>query len=149
MELSREATRSSGPGNDLDGVGGLQGCKDEVEIEPILNNLIRSADLLCTAPDRSAQSPYRGYNPGLARGILIDEATNMIRADYACVAGNCLLPCFKGGDLKLRSAVMPKHVKDDLGHYYNRLVAMSPLTLFQASVMPVYRPSQRVVGPNE
>ncbi len=66
----------------------------------------------------------------------------MIRADYACVAGNCLLPCFKGGDLKLRSAVMPKHVKDDLGHYYNRLVAMSPLTFFQACGMPLHLLSQ-------
>ena len=73
-DLEHLRALTAGGIDDLERVGA---CKDEVEIESILNNLIRNADQLCTAPNRSAQSPYSGYKLSPARGILIDEAANM------------------------------------------------------------------------
>lgn len=123
-------------------------CKEDVKIEPILNNIICHADLLCTTPAQSAQKegPYLHYKFDLAQGILIDNASSMHRADYACVAGNCLLPCVMGGDLislkELRQQAVTGREKNKLGHFYNRLAddgAISPLMFFQASGIPVYR----------
>lgn len=123
-------------------------CKEDVKIEPILNSIIRNADLLCTTPAESAQkeSAYLHYKFGLAQGILIDEASRMHRADYACVAGNCLLPCVMAGDLislkELRHQAVTGREKDRLGYFYNRHAddgVISPLMFFQASGIPVYR----------
>jgi hypothetical protein len=119
--------------------------KDGVKIVPILDKIVCSADLLCTTPAMSAQdkSPYLWYKYEIAMGVLINEAANMNRADYACVAGNCLLPCIMGGDPKQqRPVVMTGMAKDGLGHFHHRLAkdgAISPLLFFQTSGIPVYR----------
>ena len=127
-----------------------QACNDQVNISPILDELISNADLLCITPAQSEQpnTSYPHYKYNLANGILIDEAANMTRADYACVAGNCLLPCIMGGDAKqLKPLVMTGNEKDELGYFRHRLAAdgaISPLLFFQATGIPVYRLTQQL-----
>ncbi|KAL5083608.1 hypothetical protein Trisim1_001302 [Trichoderma cf. simile WF8] len=73
----------------------------------------------------------------------MDEAANMNRADLYGVWGNTLSPCFLFGDPKqLPPAVLTTNDEDDGGNFLNRFAKsgdISPLLLFQANGIPVYR----------
>ncbi|KAK3897453.1 hypothetical protein C8A05DRAFT_19785, partial [Staphylotrichum tortipilum] len=125
-------------------------CNDQVKIQPILDQIIYNPDFLCTTPSRSeqAKTPYPDYKYKLASGIFIDEAANMDRADYACVAGNRLLPCIMGGNPhQLKPLVMTGNEKDELDYFRHRLAAdgaILPMLFFQARGFPVYRLTQQL-----
>ncbi|KAK4039344.1 DNA helicase [Parachaetomium inaequale] len=76
-------------------------------------------------------------------GTVIDEAGNMHMGDLGCVWGNCGIPVVLAGDPRqLRPTVVTGKEKDAEGNFYNRLAndgAISPLTFFTASGLPVYR----------
>ena len=72
----------------------------------------------------------------------------MNKADYVEVAGNCLLPCFMGGDPKqLKPAVISATDTDEHGYVRHRFVEdgrISAMAFFMASGMPVYRLTQQL-----
>lgn len=47
--------------------------------------LIEEADIVCTTPALSEEAPYRKWKTTRAKGIAVDEATNMDRPDLYCV----------------------------------------------------------------
>ncbi|KAH7316633.1 P-loop containing nucleoside triphosphate hydrolase protein [Stachybotrys elegans] len=113
-------------------------------IEAHMGSIIEAADILCITPAASANSKeYLEWKQRLARGLVVDEAANMNRADFLCVWGNTLLPCFLFGDpMQLPPIVTTNKEKATLGYYINRFAehgAISILDAFQASGIPVYR----------
>ena len=113
-------------------------------IVALLDAVVIKADMLCTTPAMTANYPvYLGWKTEKARGIVVDEAACINRADLFCVWGNTLLPCFIAGDPRqLRPTVMTLGEKDALGNLLHRLVEdskISPLEFLQASGIPVYR----------
>ncbi|KAH6854035.1 P-loop containing nucleoside triphosphate hydrolase protein [Chaetomium sp. MPI-CAGE-AT-0009] len=115
------------------------------QLASLMSRIVEVADLLCTTPAQAAShgSDYADWVERTARGVLIDEAANMHRADVGCVWGNDGLPCFFGGDpCQLPPTVMTGQEKDLDGNFYNRVAnngGISPLTFLQASGLPVYR----------
>lgn len=120
------------------------------------------ADLLCTTPSLTETvKQYRRWKNSVARGVAIDEAASMHRADLYCVWGNTLLPCFLFGDPKqLPPAVITNSEKhkvvlprDDDGDidmdskqepvsFLNRFALdgkISALQYLQSHGLPVYR----------
>lgn len=78
------------------------------------------------------------------KGIVIDEAANMSRADLNRVWGNSLLPCCLAGDNKqLQPVVLAKeNVKDSSGNPVNRHPAdgsLSALVVLKGCGWGVYR----------
>jgi hypothetical protein len=70
------------------------------QLSSLMSRIVDAADLLYTTPAQaaSANGDYVGWSERTARGVLIDEAANMHRADVGCVWRNDGLPCFFGGD---------------------------------------------------
>ncbi|KPM37738.1 hypothetical protein AK830_g8828 [Neonectria ditissima] len=106
--------------------------------------ILDAADMLCTTPAATENDKeLRHWKTTLARGVAVDEAANMNRADLYCVWGNTLLPCFLFGDPKqLPPTVMTFKDKDATGNFVNRFAndgKVSPLVFFQATGIPVYR----------
>ncbi|KEZ43961.1 hypothetical protein SAPIO_CDS4166 [Scedosporium apiospermum] len=106
--------------------------------------IVSHADILCTTPAMTTVGKaYPRFKGETARGVAVDEAANMNRADLACVWGNTLLPCLLGGDPRqLPPTIMTGHEKDSTGHFIHRLAddgKISPLAFFQATGMPVFR----------
>ncbi|KAJ4256084.1 hypothetical protein NW762_009160 [Fusarium torreyae] len=107
--------------------------------------LIRGADMLCTTPDASeTEWQCRRWKKELARGVAIDEAGGMNRADLYCVWGNTLLPCALFGDTRqLLPIVVTRNDKEgDSGTLRDRFARdgkISALQFFQGTGLPVYR----------
>lgn len=112
----------------------------------MMATLVSEADLLCTTPEMTEKvgSAYAKFK-ATAKAVAIDEAGNMHRADYYCVAGNTLLPCFLGGDLRqfsprvLSAGETTDEKKEVFVHRFSDDAKISPLEFFQACGMPVYR----------
>lgn len=115
----------------------------EEDIIALLKAIVSAAEMLCTTPALTESKDYRIWKISRARGVVVDEAACIHRADLYCVWGNTLLPCMLGGDPKqLKPVVMSSEEKDELGNLYHRLVddgKLSPLEFLQASGIPVYR----------
>lgn len=106
--------------------------------------IVLAADILYTTPAMTENiTEYQKWKSEYAKGVTVDEAANMNRADLACVWGNTLLPCMLGGDPKqLPPTVMTENEKDAAGNFLHCLAhdaKISPLLFFQASGIPVYR----------
>ncbi|KAM5349632.1 hypothetical protein ACJ41O_006137 [Fusarium nematophilum] len=113
--------------------------------ESWMGAIIRGADLLCATPAGTEKfKQLSRWKNDLARGVAIDEAANMSRADLYCVWGNTLMPCFLFGDPKqLPPTVMTLNDKEKgTDNYVNRLgkdAKISALQFLQATGYPVYR----------
>lgn len=64
-------------------VGHASNSTDNLTV--LFEMLIAVADLVCTTPALSEKDPYHKWKTTQARGIVIDEAANMSRADLYCV----------------------------------------------------------------
>lgn len=112
-------------------------------IESYLLRLLAYADTLCITPAESEDvAMYRAWKTRVARGIAVDEAATMNRADLYCVWGNTCMPCFIFGDpQQLSPTVLTHHEKDGEGNFFNRFAksgSISALAFFQATGFPVY-----------
>ncbi|KAK4155741.1 P-loop containing nucleoside triphosphate hydrolase protein [Chaetomidium leptoderma] len=120
------------------------------DISSLMTKIVGIADILCTTPAQavSDHGDYSRWAQRNARGVLVDEAANMHRADIGCVWGNALLPCFLGGDpQQLSPTITTGREADSDGNFYNRLAndgAISPLTFLQVSGLPVCRLRQQL-----
>lgn len=113
-------------------------------LETLLKLLVSKTDILCTTPAMTENNAaYMSWKTSEARGVVVDEAACIHRADLYCVWGNTLLPCALGGDPRqLRPVVMTSDEKDAEGNLLHRLAdsgKISPLEALQASGIPVYR----------
>lgn len=120
------------------------GAKGSEMINGMQGTIIHATDLLCTTPAMTHNNKYIKYwKTEAARGIAVDEAANMNRADLCCIWGNTLLPCFLGGDPKQFSpTVVSNNEKDaegNLRHLFADDGKISSLLFFQATGMPTYR----------
>ncbi|KAF4991590.1 hypothetical protein FGRMN_7709 [Fusarium graminum] len=112
-------------------------------IKGLMTKILEEADFLCTTPANVDNKPLCDWRATRARGLAVDEAGNMHRADLYGLWGNTLLPCFLIGDPRqLPPTVMTTNEKDAAGNLLNRFAAegvVSPLAYFQAIGIPVYR----------
>ncbi len=111
------------------------------DIKKIMATIISAADVVLTTPG-SIIGEYRQFW-SRAKGIAIDEAGCLNRADLYHVWGNTLRPCALAGDIKqLPPAVMELIEKDAEGNSLNRFASngrTSALGFLQASGFPTYR----------
>ncbi|TDZ28401.1 hypothetical protein C8035_v007601 [Colletotrichum spinosum] len=113
-------------------------------IHAALVEIVSHADFLCVTSSMSnSQYPYQWYKSSAAKGIVVDEAANMQRADLFCLWGNTLLPCFLGGDPKQpRPTVMSESAKTTDGKWINRFAndcKISAMDMLITAGYPVYR----------
>ena len=113
-------------------------------LPPLLEKILEAAKFVCTTPACGKNDDgVCLWKTTVARGIVIDEAASMTRADLACIWGNCLLPCVLAGDAKrVPPTVMSAYAKDTDGFVFNRLAEdgrISPLEMLQASGFPTFR----------
>jgi hypothetical protein len=113
-------------------------------LKQVLKTVLDYADVLLTTPAMCLQEPFAHWKRRTAKGIVIDEAANMSRADLNRVWGNSLLPCFLAGDDKqLQPVVLAEEkVKDSSGNPVNRHPAdgsLSPLLVLKGCGWGVYR----------
>ncbi|TPX18980.1 uncharacterized protein E0L32_011373 [Thyridium curvatum] len=111
---------------------------------PLFKELFRNADILCVTPSGSHNhTPFRRWKNEVARGVAVDEAANMLKADLLTVWGNTLMPCMLFGDPKqLPPVVLSEKSKDDAGNAVNRFAKdgkVSALQFLQGVGFPVYR----------
>ncbi|EXM17002.1 P-loop containing nucleoside triphosphate hydrolase [Fusarium oxysporum f. sp. vasinfectum] len=101
------------------------------------------ADFLCSTPANAARKPLKFWKAEFAKGLAVDEAGNMHRADLYGLWGNTLLPCLLAGDPRqLTPTVMTTNEEDAAGNPLNRFAEdglLSPLAFFVATGIPVYR----------
>ncbi|CVL08874.1 uncharacterized protein FPRN_14657 [Fusarium proliferatum] len=109
----------------------------------MMKTLREQADFLCSTPANAARSPVKFWKADLAKGLAVDEAGNMHRADLYGLWGNTLLPCLLAGDPRqLTPTVMTTNEEDAVGNPLNRFAddgLLSPLAFFVATGIPVYR----------
>ncbi|KAL9945575.1 hypothetical protein ACHAQF_007631 [Verticillium nonalfalfae] len=121
----------------------LSGALPEDAGHALLKAVIEAADIVCATPSMATDDVCREWRTSVARGIAIDEAASMTRADLACVWGNSLLPCFLAGDDKqLPPAVMTGDEQDSEGNLIHRFIAdgkLSALEYLMGTGLPVYR----------
>ncbi|EXK84628.1 hypothetical protein FOQG_11413 [Fusarium oxysporum f. sp. raphani 54005] len=111
-------------------------------IDDVLCEIMCQADFLCVHPSDAEVSPITHWKRILARGLAVDEAGSMSRADFYGLWGNTLLPCFLVGDPNENPVVLTTDEKDADGNLYNRFAAdgaVSPLKFLMASGIPVFR----------
>lgn len=114
------------------------------KVKALMSELVKNADFLCTTSAMSNNCvAYKQFKDRKAKGIVVDEAAGMNRADLACLWGNTLLPCFLGGDPKqLPPALLSTSAKDTEGNIAHRFAhdaSISALEFLQASGYPVCR----------
>ncbi|KAF4966905.1 hypothetical protein FSARC_5469 [Fusarium sarcochroum] len=106
--------------------------------------LIGGADMLCATPAATEKyAVFQQWKNANARGVVIDEAGGMNRADLYCVWGNTLLPCALFGDIQqLPPTVLSLGEKElKTQNFYNRFAKdgrVSALQFLQGSGLPVY-----------
>jgi hypothetical protein len=110
-------------------------------LKSLMGAIISEADAVLTTPG-SISDEYAAFWEQ-AKGIAVDEAGFMNRADLYTVWGNTLRPCVLAGDVKQFSpTVMELTEKDFDGNYLNRFGEdgkISALAFLQVSGFPVYR----------
>lgn len=109
----------------------------------LLEAMLNNADFLCTTPAASTNKLLEPWKNKKAKGVVVDEAAAMNRADLCCVWGNALMPCMLFGDTKqLPPTVMVDGDTDTNGNHRNRFAKygqVSALEFLQVSGIPVYR----------
>ncbi|KAG5812458.1 hypothetical protein H9Q74_009860 [Fusarium xylarioides] len=111
-------------------------------INHVLYRIMCQADFLCVHPADTEISPIPQWKSTIARGLVVDEAGSMSRADFYALWGNCLLPCFLFGDPDQKPVVLTTDETDANGNLYNRFAAdgaVSPLKYLMATGIPVFR----------
>lgn len=106
---------------------------EDNEIEKLLIRIISNADVVLTTPGTAIYPTYSQVKLG-AKGIVVDEAGCMNRADLYSIWGNTLRPLFMAGDImQLRPASYEPRNK------FRVDAQMSALEFFQGAGFPVYR----------
>ena len=96
--------------------------------------IINSADIVLTTPATSESDNVYAAAKNKAKGIVIDEAGCLSRADLCSVWGNTLRPLVLAGDaLQLRPTAMERRNR------FQKDLQFSALAFLQASGLPVYR----------
>ncbi|KAM0282168.1 hypothetical protein ACHAO9_010313 [Fusarium lateritium] len=111
-------------------------------LEKLLQQIVESADILCTLPSLAHTESILYAWKLHARGVAIDEAGNMTRADLCSVWGNSLLPCLLAGDEKQLAPVVMTLADEEDGNYVNRFGpdgVTSPLEFIKGMGWPIYR----------
>ncbi|PNP84036.1 hypothetical protein FNYG_02724 [Fusarium nygamai] len=111
-------------------------------IERVMCMIMRQADFLCVHPTDAEISPVPTWKSLFARGLVVDDAGRMNRADFYGLWGNTLLPVFLVGDPNEKPAVLTVDETDADGKLYNRFAAdgaVSPLKYLMATGIPVFR----------
>ncbi|KAF5690408.1 hypothetical protein FCIRC_861 [Fusarium circinatum] len=111
-------------------------------IEKVMGIVMREADFLCVHPTDSEISPVPSWRSHFARGLVVDDAGSMNRADFYGLWGNTLLPVFLVGDPDEKPVVLTTDETDSDGNLYNRFAAdgaVSPLKYLMATGIPVFR----------
>ncbi|KAF5635925.1 hypothetical protein F52700_5238 [Fusarium sp. NRRL 52700] len=120
---------------------GLLKLQADIDKRPDLLPL-RQADFLCVHPS-DVENPYiTEWKNTLARGLAVNEAGSMGRADFYGLWGNTLLPCFLFGDPEKTTVVLTTNETNADGNLYNRFAAdgaVLPLKYLMATGIPVYR----------
>ncbi|SPJ75859.1 uncharacterized protein FTOL_05590 [Fusarium torulosum] len=115
---------------------------DKVVLEKLVQQIVESADILCTLPSL-AHTESMLYSWKLnARGVAIDEAGNISRADLYSVWSNTLRPCLLAGDEKQLAPVVMTLFDEEDGNYVNRFGPdglISPLEFIKGMGWPIYR----------
>ncbi|KAF4996451.1 hypothetical protein FGRMN_4508 [Fusarium graminum] len=116
---------------------------DNDAVKSMMTTIMKEADFFCTTLANAERSGVRFWKVTRARGLAIDEAGNMNRADLYGLWGNTLLPYFLFGDTKqLPPTVMSTREQDISGNFLNRFAAdcgTSPLAFFVGTGVPVYQ----------
>ena len=104
------------------------------QIKSLLIAIIKCADVVLTTPATSEFDIVYAAAKKKAKGIVIDEAGCLNRADLCSVWGNTLRPLVLAGDsLQLRPTAMERRNR------FQKDLQFSALAFFQASGLPVYR----------
>ncbi|SCV38782.1 uncharacterized protein FFFS_05971 [Fusarium fujikuroi] len=114
----------------------------KAELENLVQRIVEAADILCTLPALAHTEDILHRWKLQARGIAIDEAGNITRADLCSVWGNTLLPCLLAGDEKQLAPVVMTLEDEKDGIYVNRFGpdgVISPLEFIKGMGWPVYR----------
>ncbi|KAL7759722.1 hypothetical protein ACKLNR_009812 [Fusarium oxysporum f. sp. zingiberi] len=114
----------------------------KAELEDLVQRIVEAADILCTLPALAHTEDILHRWKLQARGIAIDEAGNITRADLCSVWGNTLLPCLLAGDEKQLAPVVMTLEDQEEGIYVNRFGpdgVISPLEFIKGMGWPVYR----------
>ncbi|KAM0279118.1 hypothetical protein ACHAO9_011841 [Fusarium lateritium] len=111
-------------------------------IQNLMSRVLNIADFLCTTPANAQREPFSIWANERAKGLGVNEAGNMHRADLYGVWGNTLLPCFLIGDPRQSPPVMTIKDVDANNNLVNRFAEdgrVSPMAFFQGTGHPVYR----------
>ncbi|KAF4442135.1 hypothetical protein FACUT_2243 [Fusarium acutatum] len=116
----------------------------DTEFMRLMKMLLEVADIVCTTPSLAhTEDHLKKWKIERARGIAIDEAGRMSRADLYSIWGNTLLPCLLAGDEELVPLeVKSYHDRDVDGSMRNRFGddgRKSALEFLAATGWPVYR----------
>ncbi|KAF4969787.1 hypothetical protein FSARC_3064 [Fusarium sarcochroum] len=116
----------------------------KAELEKLMERIISDADIICTLPSLAhTEKALWNWKLKSARGIVIDEAGNMNRADLCSIWGNTMLPCLLASDERqLAPVVVTLHDQDSSDNFINRFAREgrnSALGFIQGSGWPVYR----------
>ncbi|KAF5700358.1 hypothetical protein FGLOB1_10822 [Fusarium globosum] len=104
--------------------------------------ILRQADFLCVHPTEAEISPLPLWKSLFAKGLVVDDAGKMNRADFYGLWGNTLLPVFLIGDPDEKPVVLTIDEADENGNLLNRFAAdgaISPLKFLVATGIPVFR----------
>ncbi|KAK5991590.1 hypothetical protein PT974_09875 [Cladobotryum mycophilum] len=97
-------------------------------LESYMEKILECTDILCTTPAATHNfKPLRLWKNNLAKGVAIDDAATMNRADLYCVWGNTLLPCFLFGE-QLPPTVITAGEQDADGNFVNRFARSSHIS---------------------
>ncbi|KAF5551282.1 hypothetical protein FMEXI_3400 [Fusarium mexicanum] len=108
----------------------------------VMGIVMREADFLCVHPTNAEISPVPSWRSHFARGLVVDDAGSMNRADFYGLWGNTLLPVFLVGDPDEKPVVLTTDETDSDGNLYNQFAAdgaVSPLKYLMATGIPVFR----------
>ncbi|KAI1039376.1 hypothetical protein LB505_008551, partial [Fusarium chuoi] len=111
-------------------------------IQDIMCRILRQADFLCVHPTDAEIFPVPLWKRIFAKGLVVDDAGNMNRADFYGLWGNTLLPVFLIGDPDEKPVVLTIDEADENGNLLNRFAAdgaISPLKFLMATGIPVFR----------
>ncbi|KAF4462532.1 hypothetical protein FALBO_10675, partial [Fusarium albosuccineum] len=75
-----------------------EGSVDAKSLEPLMNLVVRCANVVATTPAISAGKIYQDFNNNQAKAVVFDEAGAMFRSDGLVVFGNTPRPMVAVGD---------------------------------------------------
>jgi hypothetical protein len=109
----------------------------------IQKDLIAAADFVCLTPALSQADEWKGWKDA-CRGLIVDDAAAMHRADLYEVWGNVLTPCVLSGDLDQLGPVMLINHQDtdqegNLRSRFSGDTRISSFEFFQGVGIPVLR----------